>query len=81
MHTGDSPKKGHYTACCYTPSTSRWYLFNDHLVKEVTVEEVTSTEAYCLLYRRASLRWDQKLIEEAERVGESLNPEVILQRE
>ncbi|XP_074281691.1 ubiquitin carboxyl-terminal hydrolase 8-like [Silene latifolia] len=43
---------GHYTALAY--HGSRWYEFNDSLVEPIKVEDVKSSAAYVLFYRRIS---------------------------
>ncbi len=43
---------GHYTAYCKMPDTHRWHCFDDSHVSEANEEDVTSSAAYVLFYRR-----------------------------
>ena len=42
---------GHYTSFIKN-ANKKWYHYNDTSVKEVSVQEICSTKAYCLFYRR-----------------------------
>lgn len=42
---------GHYT-CCIKNMNKKWYHYNDTIVKEALNNEICSTKAYCLFYRR-----------------------------
>lgn len=58
VHSGDASNCGHFIT--YRRGSLRnyhkWYLTSDHLVKEVSIEEVLSCPAYMLFYDRSSNR-------------------------
>jgi ubiquitin C-terminal hydrolase len=41
---------GHYTS--YIKCNNKWYLFNDTIVKLVAENEIVTTKAYCLFYKK-----------------------------
>ena len=43
---------GHYTAYCKMPDDGQWHTFDDSSVSDMDPEEVKSTAAYVLFYRR-----------------------------
>jgi ubiquitin C-terminal hydrolase len=47
-----SLNSGHYTTHCYHSGKGKWYFFNDSSVKESTIQEVHSRNAYILFYER-----------------------------
>lgn len=48
-HVG-STQGGHYTAYCKHPDTSKWHLYNDARVTEVSSKDVITPAAYVLFY-------------------------------
>lgn len=58
VHAGDAANGGHFIT--YRRGSLRsyhkWYLTSDHLVKEVSIEEVLSAPAYMLFYDRSNNR-------------------------
>lgn len=50
-HMG-SVSGGHYTAFVLTGDTQKWHCFNDATVSEMGEEQVVSSSAYCLFYRK-----------------------------
>jgi len=46
---------GHYTAFCKNAPTDKWYHFNDSSVSPVDPEQVCSSGAYLLFYRRRGM--------------------------
>ena len=54
---GHSVRQGHYTAFCRRPGDGHsdvWFVFNDQNVAEMQAKDVVSSNAYILLYERAS---------------------------
>ena len=49
-HTG-GPLGGHYTAHVKA-GNQKWYIFNDTVVKEILNEQVVTSQAYCLFFRK-----------------------------
>lgn len=49
-HSGNS-SGGHYYAYVKN-SNGKWYCFNDTIVKEININELVTTKAYCLFYRK-----------------------------
>jgi ubiquitin carboxyl-terminal hydrolase 4/11/15 len=43
---------GHYTAFCKNFFDQKWYEFNDERVSRINEDEVVSSSAYVLFYRR-----------------------------
>ena len=41
---------GHYYAMCYNYLNSKWSMYNDEQVSEVTIDKVLKEEPYCLFY-------------------------------
>lgn len=48
-HSG-SLNSGHYTT--YARDKDVWYLYNDHIVSKVGLEDVITEDAYILFYER-----------------------------
>lgn len=46
-HSG-TLNSGHYTA--YARVDNQWYLFNDHIVNEVSEDDIVTENAYILFY-------------------------------
>jgi ubiquitin C-terminal hydrolase len=49
-HSG-SVNGGHYTSCIKNMN-GKWYNYNDTIVKEIDINEIFSSKAYCLFYRK-----------------------------
>lgn len=50
---------GHYTAVCKSPGTNEWYNFNDSFTSKATTDDIVTTRAYVLFYKRRSgdVKW------------------------
>lgn len=58
VHGGDGVNGGHFITFRRGSMRNyhKWYLTSDHLVKEVSIEEVLSSPAYMLFYDRSHNR-------------------------
>ena len=46
---------GHYYAAVKNPMSDRWYKCDDHIIKEISVRDIVTNDAYILFYRRRGL--------------------------
>ena len=58
-HRGRSVKSGHYICYAKQPSTSLWYLCDDHRVREVSEASVLASQAFIVAYTRTSKLRDE----------------------
>ena len=49
-HIGIHATSGHYVS--FIQNNSKWYMFNDTIVKEVSAVEVLDQQAYIMFYER-----------------------------
>ena len=49
-HHGKTIASGHYKAKCWNQATQKWYVMDDHFVKEIGEPRIHTAEAYMLLY-------------------------------
>ena len=49
-HKGNDTHKGHYIAKCWNTEMEKWYVYNDQQTKEISKEDLQSSDAYLLIY-------------------------------
>ena len=56
-HTG-TLDGGHYTGCSRNPSSGDWFMYDDHVIRPMKVDQTKKKEAYLLFYTSFSERDD-----------------------